>query len=45
MKFIKKIASALAQIGRVFSKTKKFNKEIVSYEKICTFGINPDALL
>lgn len=44
MKFIQRIASALAQIGNAFSSKKKYNEKIVSYEKICTFGINPDAL-
>jgi hypothetical protein len=41
------LTKAISKIGLFFSlsKNKKYNKEITNYEKICTFGVNPDSLL
>lgn len=44
---LKLLTHAFSKIGLFFtvSGIKKYNKKITNYEKICTFGVNPDSLL
>lgn len=44
---LKSIQNALGRLGSFFleRRSKKFNKKIINYEKICTFGVNPDSLI
>ena len=41
------LAKGFAIIGLLltYRKPKKFNKSIITYENICTFGVNPDSLI